>query len=95
MLPSKTSTYWSNYDTMHELVDNIIAYFGDTKKELGLPPSQVSIWKIDCWSVHKSKEFLGWMKKKHPNVIVLFVPGGCTGIWSRSTLVSKGPSSSA
>ncbi|KAJ6602305.1 hypothetical protein B0H10DRAFT_2230189 [Mycena sp. CBHHK59/15] len=51
----------------------------EVMQELGLPPSQVLIWKINCWSVHKSKEFLVWMK--HPNIIVLFVPGGCTGIW--------------
>ncbi|KAJ6464630.1 hypothetical protein C8R47DRAFT_69088 [Mycena vitilis] len=56
MLPSKTSTYWSNHDTMHWLVNDIIApYFDARKKELGLKPSQMSIWKIDCWSVHKSK----------------------------------------
>ncbi|KAJ6449833.1 hypothetical protein C8R47DRAFT_929381, partial [Mycena vitilis] len=79
MLPSKTGTYWSNHDTMHHLADNIIApYFESKKKELGLPPSQYSIWKIDCWSVHKSKEFLAWMKKHHPFIIIVFVPGGCT-----------------
>ncbi|KAJ6631902.1 hypothetical protein B0H10DRAFT_1770637, partial [Mycena sp. CBHHK59/15] len=51
------------------------------RQKLGLPPSQVSIWKIDCWLVHKSKEFLAWMEKNHPNIIVLFVPSGCPGIW--------------
>ncbi|KAJ7101748.1 hypothetical protein C8R44DRAFT_582586, partial [Mycena epipterygia] len=79
MVPSGTSTYWSNHPTMHQLVDDIIApYFEATKIELKLPASQVSIWKIDCWSVHKSKEFLAWMKLHHPNIIVIFVPGGCT-----------------
>lgn len=63
MLPSGTSTYWSNHGTMHRLVDEIIApYFEAMKTELNLPASQVSIWKIDCWSVHKSKDFLAWMK---------------------------------
>ncbi|KAJ6470767.1 hypothetical protein C8R47DRAFT_1148215 [Mycena vitilis] len=82
MLPSKTSTNWSNHDTMHWLVNDIIApYFDAKKKELGLKPSQMSIWKIDCWSVHESKVFLGWMKEHHPTIIVLFVPGGCTGLW--------------
>jgi hypothetical protein len=82
MIPSKTSTYWSNHDMMHQLVDNIIAaYFEATKRELGLPPSQMSIWKIDCWSVHKSKEFLAWMKEHHPTITILFIPGGCTGLW--------------
>jgi hypothetical protein len=82
MVPSTTSTYWSNHSTMHQLVDEVIAqYFKAVKTELGLPTTQVSIWKIDCWSVHKSREFLSWMKKNYPNIIVLFVPGGCTGVW--------------
>ncbi|KAJ7125507.1 hypothetical protein C8R43DRAFT_867773, partial [Mycena crocata] len=76
---SGTGTYWSNHDTMHLLVDTIIApYFEETKKRLGLPPTQISIWKIDCWSVHKSEAFRNWMKKNHPTIILLFVPGGCT-----------------
>ncbi|KAJ6621668.1 hypothetical protein B0H10DRAFT_2187938 [Mycena sp. CBHHK59/15] len=49
-------------------------------KKLGLPPTQVAIWKIDCWSVHKSKDFRDWMKKNHPYIIILFIPGGCTSI---------------
>jgi hypothetical protein len=82
MRPSLTLTYWSTHETMHDLVDNIIApYFDRTKEELGLPPSQCSIWKIDCWSVHKSDEFVTWMKKNHNSIIIIFVPGGCTGVW--------------
>ena len=82
MQPSLTSTYWSTHETMHDLVDNIIApYFDRTKEELRLPPSQCSIWKIDCWSVHKSDDFLTWMKKNHKSIIIIFVPGGCTGVW--------------
>ncbi|THU98939.1 hypothetical protein K435DRAFT_659941, partial [Dendrothele bispora CBS 962.96] len=36
---------------------------------------------IDCWSVHHSKEFLTWMKVTHPSIIILFVPGSCTGLF--------------
>ena len=82
MLPLKTSTYWSTQETMRDLVNTIIApYFKKTKVTLNLPPEQCSVWKIDCWFVHKSAEFLGWMKENHANIIVIFVPGGCTGIW--------------
>ncbi|KAJ7925709.1 hypothetical protein B0H13DRAFT_2314298 [Mycena leptocephala] len=57
MVPATTATYWSNHSTMHQLVDEVIApYFEGVKTELGLPMTQVSIWKIDCWSVHKSRE---------------------------------------
>jgi hypothetical protein len=81
-VPSKSTTYWSTLHTMQDLVNDIIApYFAKMKIDLGLPSSQMSIWNIDCWSVHKSKEFLTWMKKHHPHVTVLFVPGGCTSLW--------------
>jgi hypothetical protein len=81
IVPSMTSTYWSNHDTMHRLVNEIITpYFEATKIAFHLPPTQYAIWKIDCWSVHKSKEFRAWMKKHHKYIIVLFIPGGCTSI---------------
>jgi hypothetical protein len=84
MVSSRTATYWSNHETMHQLVDDIIApYFDAKKRELRLPSLQVSIWKIDCWSMHRSKEFLTWMKKHHDNITILFIPGGCTGVWQR------------
>jgi DDE superfamily endonuclease len=80
--PSKSSTYWSTHATMRSLVNEIIApYLEHKKEELGLSPNQCSIWKIDCWSVHKSEEFRMWMKKSHPTIIIIFIPGGCTGLW--------------
>lgn len=80
--PSKTKTYWSNRRTMRSLVDDIIApHFEGKKKELGLLETQKSIWFIDVWSVHRSEEFRTWMKKTHPNIIILYVPGGCTGVF--------------
>jgi hypothetical protein len=67
---------------MHDLVDNIIApYFDKKKRELGLPLTQKSIWQIDVWSVHRSKEFRTWMKNTHPTIILHYVPGGCTGLF--------------
>lgn len=82
LLPSKSKTYWSTQATMRDLVDNIIApYFESQKETLGLATTQCALWKIDCWSVHKSKEFLLWMKATHPNIIVCFVPGNCTSLW--------------
>jgi hypothetical protein len=79
---SKTKTYWSTHETMHTLVDEIIApYLAVEKAKLGLPDSQRSIWQIDVWSVHRSQEFRTWMKGHYPNIILDFVPGGCTGVW--------------
>jgi hypothetical protein len=82
MLPSKSGNYWSTHETMVDLVNEIIApYFDATKAELGLDDDQLSIWKIDCWSIHKSDQFLSWMKTNYPNIYVSFIPGSCTGVW--------------
>src|ERR1700729_2282971 len=63
--PSQSHTYWSMQATMQLLVNDIIApYFNRKKEELGLPPTQCSLWMIDCWLVHKSEEFRGWMKTR-------------------------------
>ena len=35
---------------------------------------------IDVWSVHRSDEFLNWMSTHHPNILINFVPSGCTGM---------------
>ncbi|KAF7969103.1 hypothetical protein HWV62_28306 [Athelia sp. TMB] len=79
---SGNKTYWSTHKTMHDLVDNIIApYFERQKKALNLPPSQKAIWQIDVWSAHKSQAFCDWMKKNHPNIIMYYVPAGCTGVF--------------
>lgn len=74
-------TYWSTLETMKSLVNNIVAlYFECTKKELGLPPDQKSIWQIDVWVIHRSKEFRTWMKLNHETIIILYIPANCTGI---------------
>jgi hypothetical protein len=76
---SNTGTYWSTQKTMQDLVNNIIApYFSEQKAKLGLLESQKSIWQID---VHRSKEFRDWMKVHHPNIILHYVPAGCTGVF--------------
>jgi hypothetical protein len=78
---SGTKTYWSNQDTMRSFVNDILApYFEQRKVELSLPPSQRSLWQIDVWSVHRSEEFRGWMRENHPNILLDYVPGGCTGV---------------
>jgi hypothetical protein len=43
-----------------------------------LPVDQKAVLLIDCWYVHKSEEFLSWMKEKYPHLIILFMPGGTT-----------------
>lgn len=76
-------TYWSTQRTMQRLVDTIIVpYLEEQKKKLpDLPPNQNSIWQIDVWSVHRSKEFRDWMKEHHTDILLHFVPAGCTPVF--------------
>lgn len=87
--PRRTSP--STIRTMQLLVDNTIApYFEEEKKKLGLPVCQKSIFYIDSWSVHRSAEFRTWMKKNHTNIIILYVPAGCTGdLQPNDTLINR------
>jgi len=79
---SKTSTYWSTQETMRHFVDTVLGpHFEKVKVTMNLPHEQCSLWLIDCWSVHRSKEFLTWIGIYHSTIIVLFVPAGLTGLF--------------
>jgi hypothetical protein len=79
---SDTDTYWSTLHTMQLFVDRILMpYLSEQKRKLGLPPTQKSLWLIDAWAVHRSKEFLRWMKRSHSKILIIFVPTGTTGIF--------------
>jgi len=78
---SGTSTYWSNLTMMKSFVIFILdPYFNEKRGELGLPSTQKALWQIDVWSVHRSLEFRNWMSENYSNIILDFVPGGCTGL---------------
>lgn len=62
-------------------VENILVpYFDKQKQILSRPPTQMALWQIDVWSVHRGKEFRGYMSTHHQNILVDYVPGGCTGV---------------
>ena len=50
-------------------------------KEHHLSTDAKMILYLDCWSVHRSQEFRDWIKTEHPEIIVLYVPAGCTGLF--------------
>ena len=78
---SKCDNHWSTIETMKSYVTNILApYFDSHRARLGLP-NQICIWQIDCWSVHRSSEFRGWMAKVYPWIRLHFIPANCTGLF--------------
>lgn len=79
--PSKTDTYWSTQETMELYVKHILVPYFNKHKQALKRPNQRCIWLIDVWSVHRSVDFRKFMKDNYPWIIVLYVPGGCTGIF--------------
>ncbi|KAF9515806.1 hypothetical protein BS47DRAFT_1293384, partial [Hydnum rufescens UP504] len=72
-------THWSSLGAMQAWVDKVLVpYIQTTVQRLMLPKRQRAICYIDTWSVHRSNELSAWMKRKHPNIKVTFVPAGCT-----------------
>ena len=60
------------------VVQVVAPYFQAVKVRLGLDLHQKSIFLIDCWSVHRSKEFRAFVEVKHPSIIILYIPPSCT-----------------
>jgi hypothetical protein len=76
-----SSNHWSNLETIQAFVEHIlIPYKKDQMEKLALLKDQKMVWLIDCWSIHKSKEFLDWMKSKFPSVCIIFIPANCTNV---------------
>ncbi|KAF9509948.1 hypothetical protein BS47DRAFT_1319917 [Hydnum rufescens UP504] len=70
-------THWSSLAAMQAWVDKVLVpYIQTTVQCLMLPKCQRAICYIDAWSVHQSNELSAWMKHKHPNIKVTFVPPG-------------------
>jgi hypothetical protein len=46
---------------------------------------------FDCWSVHKSVEFLSWLSTTYPLYHPLFIPAGCTSKAQPADLVLQRP----
>ncbi|KAF8602269.1 hypothetical protein BDV93DRAFT_444646 [Ceratobasidium sp. AG-I] len=70
--------HWSTLDCMKEYILKIVLpYVAAERQRLKLSSSQRIILLLDCWSVHRSKEFLDWMRQNHSFIRIVFVPGGC------------------
>ena len=75
-----TANHWSNISTMKIYVRDVLAVYFNKKRTLLKRKNQACIWTIDCWSVHRSREFRDWMRENYPWIFVRYVPGGCTGV---------------
>ncbi|KAJ8496334.1 hypothetical protein ONZ45_g12488 [Pleurotus djamor] len=81
----KKTSHFSTFKTMCEWVDGVLVPFIARTKasdpDLRDVPNQKSILFIDCYPVHTGTEFRTWLQKNHPNILLLFVPANCTGVF--------------
>jgi hypothetical protein len=71
--------HWSILETMNDFFGKVLlAYLHKQIQQFDLQRNQKLVWLIDCWNVHKNKEFLDWIKKEHPNILIVFFLANCT-----------------
>ena len=88
----QTNNHWSSQYTMQQYVNTIVhPYIRSQIDANQLPNDSHALLIIDCWSVHKSKEFMEWMKLHYPNYHIIFVPAGCTGVAQPADVILQRP----
>jgi hypothetical protein len=89
---TSSNNHWSNLTTCQEFVERILQPYRVQQTEvLQMDKGTKLIWLIDCWSVHKSKEFISWMKEKHPEILLIFVPSNCTSVLQPADVILQRP----
>ena len=91
---TQTYNHWSSLESMKDYIKKIIdPWVRAKKKELKLPAQTQShaVLILDCWSVHTSKDFRGWIKETYPHYHLVYVPAGCTGIAQPADVILQHP----
>lgn len=75
------ATYWSDLSSMKVFFEKIIVpYFMRQKELLHYPEDQECVVLLDCWSVHRGKEFRRLVHQNWPWLRLRYIPGGTTGL---------------
>ena len=88
---TQTPTHWSSQQSMRDYVDFVITPFVNARRQQHSCPDSHVLLLFDCWSVHKSAEFLNWLREHHPDYHVVFIPAGCTGKAQPADVVLQRP----
>ena len=71
--------HWSSQETMQQYIKEVIMPYVRLRiieHKLAARPHIVLV--LDVWSVHKSAEFIAFLKKDFPRIHLVFVPANCT-----------------
>ncbi|KAI0692029.1 hypothetical protein C8T65DRAFT_586915 [Cerioporus squamosus] len=74
--------HWSSRETTKEWVtDTLLPYYAKMRAKNNLDEKSYRLLLIDIWPVHIAKgdpdDFLPWIRRTYPNIIIVFVPGRC------------------
>ena len=76
---TQSSNHWSTQETMKRWVTNVLLPHSERMISLHQLDSDAHILlQLDCWSVHKSVTFRGWLEREHPRIHLVYVPANCT-----------------
>jgi hypothetical protein len=76
---TQSENQWSTWVTMQRWITNVLLPHTERMIELHHLDSNAHILLLlDCWAVHNSAEFRGWLSKEHPRIHLVFVPANCT-----------------
>ncbi|KAJ3005260.1 hypothetical protein NUW54_g4424 [Trametes sanguinea] len=79
--------HWSSKETTKKWIAEVLDPYFDRQREQDeeLSDNSKGLLVIDVWPVHIAKslpdDFLPWMRVSHKNMIIIFIPGGCTGFF--------------
>ncbi|TFK78105.1 hypothetical protein K466DRAFT_462617, partial [Polyporus arcularius HHB13444] len=66
------------------ITETLRPYYSRMRVKNDLDEKSYGLLLIDVWPVHIAKsdieDFLPWIRRTHPEIIIIFVLGGCTGI---------------
>jgi hypothetical protein len=84
--------HWSNQETMQQYIEKVIVpYHKQMIHKYQLPTNSKLILQLDCWSVHKSKEFITYIKSNHKFIHLVFIPPNCTSKLQVADVVLQRP----
>jgi len=79
-------------ETYQQFVHSILQPYRErVAQRLSLEKDAKMIWLLNCWSVHKSQEFVAWIKEKHPQILLIFVPANCTSVYQPVDVIFQRP----
>lgn len=86
-------SHWTNASTLRLWIEQIVwpKHVADCEAR-GLDPLKAkSIVHIDAYPVHLSAEFREWIKRKYPQLLLVYVPANCTSKVQIADLVLNRP----